>query len=82
MKQQCSACIPIRGLNFLRTRQCSRRAVAVESGKPVCNQHKQSAVDARAVKHEKVQRARLFSDIARANYYVKFLNNNKKKRDI
>jgi hypothetical protein len=45
--EKCSCEVRIAGVNFPRYKRCSRNAVTVEAGKPVCRQHSADAKAAR-----------------------------------
>ena len=52
---RCSVEVRVQGMAFPRYRRCSRKAVAVEDGKPVCRQHSKAAKEDRARKGDKAR---------------------------
>lgn len=53
--EKCSVEVLIRGMAFPRYRRCSRKAVTIEDGKPVCRQHTKAAKDARIKKGDEAR---------------------------
>jgi len=77
----CSAEVPMRGMNFHRTRSCKNKATVVRDGKHYCKIHDPKKVLERKKKNEEKFKERIETKtkLHYAYLYLKNKNNNEKK---